>query len=85
MDICTFDNICKDTNLFKLQIFPFCVCLFHYVTFKENMEIVKHTKILHPSVDDYFEHFDGSQYLPRPWLRLGGVDAIKINFPLVVF
>ncbi|XP_023342689.1 uncharacterized protein LOC111712341 [Eurytemora carolleeae] len=36
---------------------------------QENMEIVKHTKILHPSVDDYFEHFDGSQYLPRPWLR----------------
>jgi len=36
---------------------------------QENIEIVKHTKILHPSVEDYFETFDGSQYLPRPWLR----------------
>jgi len=36
---------------------------------QENIEVVKHTKILHPSVEDYFEHFDGSQYLPRPWLR----------------
>jgi len=36
---------------------------------QENLEVVKHTKILHPSTDDYFENFDGSQYLPRPWLR----------------
>jgi len=36
---------------------------------QENLETVKHTKILHPSVEDYFESFDGSQYLPRPWLR----------------
>lgn len=36
---------------------------------QENLEVVKHTKILHPSVEDYFEQFDGSQYLPRPWLR----------------
>ena len=37
--------------------------------FQENVEVIKHTKILHPSVEDYFENFDGSQYLPRPWLR----------------
>jgi len=36
---------------------------------QENIEVVKHTKILHPNVEDYFENFDGSQYLPRPWLR----------------
>lgn len=36
---------------------------------QENISVVKHTKVLHPSVEDYFEHFDGSQYLPRPWLR----------------
>jgi len=36
---------------------------------QENIESLKHTKILHPSVEDYFEQFDGSQYLPRPWLR----------------
>jgi hemimethylated DNA binding protein len=36
---------------------------------QENIEVVKHTKVLHPSVEDYFENFDGSQYLPRPWLK----------------
>jgi len=36
---------------------------------QENLDVVKHTKVLHPSVHDYFENFDGSQYLPRPWLR----------------
>jgi len=36
---------------------------------QENIVVIKHTKVLHPSVEDYFEHFDGSQYLPRPWLR----------------
>jgi len=36
---------------------------------QENIEVMKHTKVLHPSTDDYFENFDGSQYLPRPWLR----------------
>lgn len=36
---------------------------------QDNLEVMKHTKILHPSTEDYFENFDGSQYLPRPWLR----------------
>ncbi len=36
---------------------------------QENLEVVRQVKILHPSVDEYFEHFDGSQYLPRPWLK----------------
>ena len=36
---------------------------------QENMEVVKNTKILHPKLDDHFENYDGSQYLPRPWLR----------------
>merc|ERR1712107_320106 len=36
---------------------------------QEDLEVVKHTAILHPSTEDYFENFDGSQYLPRPWLR----------------
>jgi len=36
---------------------------------QENIEVIKHTKILHPSTEDYFENFDGSQYLSRPWLR----------------
>jgi len=36
---------------------------------QDNLEVLKHTKILHPSTEDYFENFDGSQYLPRPWLR----------------
>jgi len=36
---------------------------------QQNMQVIKYTKIMHPAVDDYFEHFDGSQYLPRPWLK----------------
>jgi len=36
---------------------------------QENIEVIKHTKILHPSTEDYFENFDGSQYLARPWLK----------------
>jgi len=36
---------------------------------QENIKVIQHTKILHPSVENYFENFDGSQYLPRPWLR----------------
>jgi len=36
---------------------------------QENIQVIKNTKILHPSTEDYFENFDGSQYLARPWLR----------------
>jgi len=36
---------------------------------QENFEVIKNKKILHPRVDDYFENYDGAQYLPRPWLR----------------
>ena len=36
---------------------------------QENIEVIKGTKVLHPSIDDYFEAYDGSQYLPRPFLR----------------
>lgn len=37
---------------------------------QENFEVVTSgRKVLHPSLDNYFEHFDGAQYLPRPWLK----------------
>jgi len=36
---------------------------------QENIEVVTGTVIFHPLVDDYFEHFDGKQYVPRPWLK----------------
>ena len=36
---------------------------------QENIEVIKNTRVLHPSIEDYFEKFDGSQYLPRPWLK----------------
>lgn len=36
---------------------------------QENIEVAKGTKVLHPNVDEFFETYDGSQYLPRPWLR----------------
>ncbi|XP_038078843.1 F-box only protein 21-like isoform X2 [Patiria miniata] len=28
-----------------------------------------HTEIVHPEVQDYFEKFDGTRYLARPWLK----------------
>jgi len=35
-----------------------------------NIELLEYTRIIHPSLDDYFEHFDGkSQYVMRPWLK----------------
>lgn len=24
---------------------------------------------MHPAIDNYFESFDGAQYIPRPWLQ----------------
>eukprot|EP00795_Rhopilema_esculentum_P017581 gene17581-9216_t len=36
---------------------------------QENFEILTDTKINHPEVEDYFEDFDGAQYVPRPWLK----------------
>jgi len=36
---------------------------------EDNIEIVGHTKVQHPEVEDYFEHFDGSNYVARPFLK----------------
>lgn len=36
---------------------------------QENIEIIINTQILHPNLEEYFEKFDGAQYLPRPWLK----------------
>ncbi|KAK7480727.1 hypothetical protein BaRGS_00027988 [Batillaria attramentaria] len=36
---------------------------------QENIEIIVNTQVLHPSIDNYFEAFDGAQYIPRPWLQ----------------
>ncbi|XP_014681547.1 PREDICTED: F-box only protein 21-like [Priapulus caudatus] len=36
---------------------------------QENIEVLKQTKIIHPVLDDYFENYDGTQYLIRPWLK----------------
>lgn len=35
----------------------------------DNLELLKYVKIIHPSLDDYFEYFDGTRYVPRPWLQ----------------
>lgn len=24
---------------------------------------------MHPGIENYFEGFDGAQYIPRPWLK----------------
>lgn len=37
---------------------------------EENIEIISNMKIMHPSIEDYFEGFDGAQYLPRPWMKV---------------
>ncbi|XP_072036672.1 uncharacterized protein [Amphiura filiformis] len=36
---------------------------------EENIEIVSNTKVIHPEIDNYFEHFDGTRYLARPFLK----------------
>ncbi|XP_006813670.1 uncharacterized protein LOC102806273 [Saccoglossus kowalevskii] len=37
---------------------------------EENIEIITNTKIIHPEIENYFEGFDGSQFLARPWLKV---------------
>ena len=36
---------------------------------QENIEVISKVKVLHPQIDEHFESYDGSQYIPRPWLR----------------
>ncbi|CAB4064263.1 unnamed protein product [Lepeophtheirus salmonis] len=36
---------------------------------QENLELIQQIKISNSNVWDYFTHFDGSQYLPKPWLK----------------
>ncbi|XP_059141158.1 uncharacterized protein LOC131928990 [Physella acuta] len=36
---------------------------------QENIEVITHTEISHPSLDTYFDSFDGAQYLMRPALK----------------
>lgn len=36
---------------------------------EENLEIITSTKIVHQILEEYFNEFDGSRYLPRPWLK----------------
>jgi len=37
---------------------------------EENVEVAPPSvRITHPGMEDYFEAFDGAQYLPRPWLK----------------
>ena len=36
---------------------------------EEILELVSHTRVIHPNLDTYFEYFDGTRYVPRPWLQ----------------
>jgi len=37
---------------------------------EENVDLAPSAiRITHPGMEDYFEAFDGAQYLPRPWLK----------------
>ena len=59
------------TNIVLLRhnYFIFYILEMTYVP-QENIEVIKNTKILHPSVEDYFENFDGSQYLPLSLIHI---------------
>ena len=59
----------RNRKSFYLSIYTYFLFLEMTYVPQENIEVIKNTKILHPSVEDYFENFDGSQYLPRPWLK----------------
>ncbi|KAG8194189.1 hypothetical protein JTE90_024527, partial [Oedothorax gibbosus] len=34
-----------------------------------NLVVIKNTIIIHPLLENHFETYDGTQYIPRPWLR----------------
>ncbi|KAK7066702.1 hypothetical protein SK128_022497 [Halocaridina rubra] len=36
---------------------------------QENIYVIKDLKINHPELHEYFESFDGAQYIPHKWLR----------------
>lgn len=36
---------------------------------EDNIEVITGKTIFHPLIDYYFEKFDGTQYVPRPWLK----------------
>lgn len=35
----------------------------------ENLERLTNVRVIHPYLDEYFEFFDGSRYISRPWLQ----------------
>jgi len=36
---------------------------------EEILQLVSYTRIIHPNLENYFEYFDGTRYIPRPWLQ----------------
>lgn len=36
---------------------------------EEILQLVSHTRVIHPNLENYFESFDGTRYVPRPWLH----------------
>ncbi|XP_046332683.1 uncharacterized protein [Haliotis cracherodii] len=36
---------------------------------QENLEVIVHMQVIHPDIDNYFENFDGAQYIARPFLK----------------
>lgn len=35
----------------------------------DHLQLLANVRIIHPNVDEYFEFYDGSKYVPRPWLQ----------------
>ena len=35
----------------------------------ENLQLLTNVRVIHPNLEEYFEHYDGNRYSPRPWLQ----------------
>lgn len=36
---------------------------------QENLKVMRHTRVIHPKLEAYFDYYDGAQYIPRLWLQ----------------
>lgn len=46
-----------------------CNVVFFFSTRSKNLYWISLFQIMHPGIENYFEGFDGAQYIPRPWLK----------------
>ncbi|XP_018018349.1 uncharacterized protein LOC108674875 [Hyalella azteca] len=61
-------EVCQKANyavLMDLNDFPSTAVQYFA---QQHMELVTNEKVVNPHTEKYFSHFDGSRYLPAPWL-----------------